>query len=98
MHNLTNVIRERSEMGMFSDYPHFFELKFEGKEQALMYATRSSENSNFILSSMNGIFCPYGKNYLGQIKANMLGTKFDFFDYGLESSLIKELPKGFLPQ
>ena len=32
MHNLTNVIRDRSEMGMFSDYPHFFELKFEGKE------------------------------------------------------------------
>jgi hypothetical protein len=31
MHNLTNVIRSRSEMGMLSDYPHFYELKKEGK-------------------------------------------------------------------
>ena len=30
MHNLTNVLRSRSEMGVFSDYPHFYELKREG--------------------------------------------------------------------
>ena len=32
MHNLTNVIRTKSEMGFISDYPHFYELKKEGKE------------------------------------------------------------------
>jgi hypothetical protein len=30
MHNLTNVKRTKSEMGMFSDYPHFYEFIKEG--------------------------------------------------------------------
>lgn len=30
MHNLTNVLRSRSEMGVFSDYPHFYEMRKEG--------------------------------------------------------------------
>jgi len=29
-HNLTNVLRAKSEMGVFSDYPHFYELRREG--------------------------------------------------------------------
>jgi len=29
-HNLTNIYRSKSEMGVFSDYPHFYELKSEG--------------------------------------------------------------------
>lgn len=32
MHNLMNVFRSRSEMGVFSDYPHFYELKAEGQQ------------------------------------------------------------------
>lgn len=35
---------------------------------------------------------------MGTLKANMLGTRFDLFDYGLEAKVIKELPKGFLPR
>ena len=30
MHNLMNVLRKKSEMGVFSDYPHFYELRGEG--------------------------------------------------------------------
>ena len=97
MHNLSNVIRERSEMGMFSDYPHFYELRKEGSEDAFVYANRSSENSDFIISLQKGVFCKYGKNYLGTVKANMLGTQFDFVDYGLDPSRMKDLPKGFYP-
>jgi len=35
---------------------------------------------------------------MGILKANMLGTRFDLFDYGLEARFTKELPKGFLPK
>lgn len=31
-HNLTNVRRIKSEMGIFSDYPHYFTLKMEGQD------------------------------------------------------------------
>ena len=31
MHNLTKVVRTRSEQGVFSDYPHFYKLVQEGK-------------------------------------------------------------------
>ncbi len=30
-HNLTNILRTKSEMGVFSDYPHFFKIEKEGK-------------------------------------------------------------------
>ena len=40
MHNLTNVLRQRSEMGVFSDYPHFYELKPEGQNDSVLYGTR----------------------------------------------------------
>ena len=50
MHNLTNVLRFRSEMGVFSDYPHFYELKREGQKESELFGTRESENGNFILS------------------------------------------------
>ena len=32
MHNLTKVLRSRSDQGVFSDYPHFYRLVLEGKE------------------------------------------------------------------
>ena len=34
MHNLTKVIRTRSEQGVFSDYPHYYKLVQEGKTLA----------------------------------------------------------------
>jgi hypothetical protein len=84
MHNLTNVIRTKSDMGVFSDYPHFYELKREGSEQPLLYATRLSENSEFILSRQAGVFCMYGQNYMGVLKPNFAGTWFELYDFGLE--------------
>ena len=30
-HNLTKVLRRKSEMGFVSDYPHFYRLVKEGK-------------------------------------------------------------------
>ena len=35
---------------------------------------------------------------MGALRANMLGTRFDLFDYGLEPKVIRDLPKGFLPK
>lgn len=32
MHNLTKVLRNRSEQGVFSDYPHTYRIVQEGKE------------------------------------------------------------------
>lgn len=98
MHNLTNVFRNKSEMGVFSDYPHFYDLKTEGQEQSLLFGTRMTENGEFIISSQKDVFCLYGQNFLGILKPNMLGTRFDLFDYGLEAKLLKDLPKGFLPR
>lgn len=49
-HNLTKVYREKGEQGIFTDYPHFYRLKLEGKNETRMYATRNSENGEFILS------------------------------------------------
>jgi hypothetical protein len=50
MHNLTNVKRAKSEMGMFSDYPHFYEFIKEGTTEPYLYATRFSENGDFVIS------------------------------------------------
>ncbi len=51
MHNLTNVKRTKSEMGLFSDYPHFFSMTREGTTKQVLWATRISENSDFIISN-----------------------------------------------
>lgn len=59
---------------------------------------RESENSEFVISKTKGVFCKYGSNYLGVLKPNMLGTKFELLDFGLESAFMKDLPKGFLPK
>ena len=40
----------------------------------------------------------YGQNFIGIVCANMLGTRFDLYDFGLEPKNLKELPKGFLPK
>ena len=36
-HNLTNVYREKSEMGVFSDYPHFYKIIREGKTEPFLF-------------------------------------------------------------
>lgn len=85
-------------MGVFHDYPHFYELKQEGQTESVLFSTRQTENGDFIISSQKDVFCLYGQNFMGVLKTNMLGTRFDLYDYGLEAKYIKELPKGFLPK
>jgi hypothetical protein len=51
MHNLTKVNRSKSEEGLISDYPHFYTLKLEGRDDVSLNAIRSSENSEFIIST-----------------------------------------------
>ena len=50
MHNLNKVHREKSESGLFSDYPHFYRFKTESKNETKMSAIRNSENGEFIIS------------------------------------------------
>ena len=61
MHNLTNVIRRKSEMGVFSDYPHYYKIEHEGKQaqaaEGFLFGTRPSENGNFIISRTEDVFC-----------------------------------------
>lgn len=97
VHNLTNVMRNKSEMGIFSDYPHFYKLRVEGKNTELLYAMRASENGDFVISSQKDVFCMYGTNYVGLLSPNMLGTRFELYDHGLLPDLMKKLPKGFYP-
>lgn len=98
MHNLTNVIRSRSEMGLMSDYPHFYELKREGKQDSVLFAVRHSENSEFVISRKGGDFTVFGKHFIGILKPNFAGTWFELYDYGLEPKQMTDLPKGFLPR
>ena len=51
MHNLTKVERSKSDQGIFSDYPHFYKLKLEGKLEVRLFATRNSENGEFFITS-----------------------------------------------
>jgi len=51
MHNLTKVEREKSEQGLFSDYPHYYKLKVEGKGEVKLYGIRHSENGDFTISN-----------------------------------------------
>ena len=51
MHNLNKVFRDKSEAGLFSDYPHFYKFNTEGKTEPKMHAIRNSENGEFIISS-----------------------------------------------
>ena len=43
-------MRTKSEMGVFSDYPHIYKLHLEGKKDELLYAMRATENGEFIIS------------------------------------------------
>ena len=97
MHNLTNVKRTKSEMGLFSDYPHFYSLTREGTDKEILFAQRMSENGEFVISSSKDIFCLYGPNYVGTLRPNLLGTKFELLNNGMDSKIMKELPKDFYP-
>ena len=51
------MIRRKSEMGVFSDYPHFYRIEKEGKEEGFLFGTRPSENGNFLISRTEDVFC-----------------------------------------
>ena len=97
-HNLTSVKRNKSEMGFISDYPHFYSLTKEGKEETVLHGMRASENGEFIVSKTKEVFCMYGPNFVSVVKPNMLGTKFEVFDFGMDPKMMKDLPKDFYPK
>lgn len=97
MHNLTNIKRTKSEMGLFSDYPHFYSMTRESKTKEILFATRSGLNSEFIISNQKDTFCLYGPNFLGILQPNLLGTNFELFNNGVDPKLMKDLPKDFYP-
>jgi len=127
-HNLTKVLRKKSEMGVFSDYPHFYRLVKEGKTltddlptqvnnddlddnddagaakkepvvpyQGELFAQRSSENGEFIISCKMGDYTLYGQNFVGLLQPNFVGTKHELFNNGFEEVIAKQLPHNFLP-
>ncbi len=53
MHNLTKIDRLKGEQGIFSDYPHHYKMKLEGKSDVVLFGLRSTENSEFIISSVS---------------------------------------------
>lgn len=60
MHNLNKVNRTRSDMGVFHDYPHYYELTKEGSSDVLVHGVRNTENGDFYLSNAKDTFCLYG--------------------------------------
>ena len=56
-HNLTKVLRTRTDSGVFSDYPHYYTMVQEGKEigvdnyEGELFGIRHTENGEFIISS-----------------------------------------------
>ena len=98
MHNLSNVRRHKSEMGVLSDYPHFFSLTKEGSTTGpFIYACRHSENGEFTISTQEGVFCQFGPNFLGTLRVNLLGTRFELVNHGMDPKQMRELPKDFIP-
>jgi hypothetical protein len=53
MHNLTKVIRTKSEAGLLSDYPHYYKMKQEGKQEEKLFSIRNSENGEFYISNQD---------------------------------------------
>ena len=94
MHNLTKVHREKSLQGIISDYPHYYEMRLEGKDQVTLYGIRNSENGEFHISCQAKDFTVYGRGYLGTVVPNFLGTRFEVYDFGLEQGYIlqKDIP------
>jgi len=99
MHNLTKVERTKSSEGLLSDYPHYYKLKLEGKSDIRLHAIRSTENGEFLISSLENDFTIYGRNHIGTAVPNFLGTKFEVYNYGVEQGYVmtREIPDGLIP-
>jgi hypothetical protein len=91
------VLRDRSEEGMISNYPHFYKIQSEDPTHPLVYACRNSVNGRFRLSSCEGDYTLYGPHYIGSLKANFWGTGFDIIDYGMDLDVEEGvIPEGFI--
>jgi len=49
--NLNKIFRTKSELGLLSDYPHYYRMESEEKKENVIFGMRNSENGNFIFSS-----------------------------------------------
>ena len=74
MFNLNKVYRTKSAEGLISDYPHFYRMEPEAAQEQKIFGMRNSENGNFVFSCQEEVFCLYGKNFVGELVANFLGT------------------------
>lgn len=61
-----------------------------------MYAERLSESSDIVICSSPGAI--YSEQYLGRVTCNFWGNTFDLYDHGVDESVAKNLPKGFVKQ
>jgi hypothetical protein len=91
--NMGKVLRRKSVDNLMDDYPHYYQLVLENDPTMTLYAIRSSENANFILSRSIDDFDKFGVNYVAEIIPNFWGTYFDVYDYGYEKSMYDKSPK-----
>ncbi|CDW71606.1 tubby-related protein 1 [Stylonychia lemnae] len=83
MHNLSRVERTKGEQGLFSDYPHRYRLRLEGKMDVKLFAQRISENSEFYISLTKEL----PKDFL-PIKKRVCQIEYD-------SNFFAEKPRSF---
>jgi hypothetical protein len=64
-HNLTKVLRKKSEMGVFNDYPHFYRLVKEGKtltdEKKVVSVNHDEENEGENVENKEPVVPYYGE-------------------------------------
>ena len=75
------VTKKRGETKFLSSTQHF-SIKSENPVHPNIFATRPSDNSEFIISKSER-FEKYSKDYLGTLTTNFWGTGFDIWDYGV---------------
>lgn len=89
-------------MGLIHDYPHFYKMTREGQDKPDLFAIRETENGDFIISTQEKVFCKFGPNYVGTVRANMLGTRFEIVNYGISPKALPwgldQLPPGFFAE
>jgi hypothetical protein len=62
---------------------HYFELRRERDHSLIMAAVCSDESGGFIFTRKVDDVRPHGKHYLGEVRGDRLGTRFQIFDSGM---------------
>lgn len=86
--NTGKIRRWKTEDNLIDDYPHYFSMILDNDPDNQLYAMRASENGNFIISKDKNNFNKFCEDYIGEIEANFLGTKFEIFDNGYDKNII----------